>query len=1056
VISQLNQSSARVKHHPPASHKAMEAQAAAKAPPNEKRSKAQARQVDKVQQAPTQKPEPTSFLTILRAEIAKAMPKTLGDTEKFMKGGSAEAMKGSLKGNVEQQKDQATGHVKSAAQQSPNEAGIAGKRVTPIPGETTPPTPNVNGGEAMPGPKPDSEVSLQSSKQETDQQLKQADVTPTQLQKANDPRFSAVLTTKDQVGKQADRAPAQYRASERTTLGQAAAKALADSKSGAAAMMRVKSGSKNAVLARQQAAKAKDEAERLAVAAHIEGIYNRTKAGVETKLSTLEEEVNRIFDAGVDAALATMKAYVEERIFRYKLDRYLSIPLVGQARWVRDQFKGLPNEVNVFYEQGRKIFTVAMDAVIRRVAALVETRLRDAKRDVAKGQREIQTYVNGLDPKLRAVGREAQRNVAGRFAELEQGIEDKKNQIAQQLAQKYKEAFDKANEALQAIQDENKGLVAAFVEKLAAVIKMIKEFKAKLMAVIKKGEEAIKLVLADPIGFLGNLLAALKLGFNRFVANIWDHLKKGFMTWLFGELASSGIAIPTDLSLGSILKLVLGVLGLTWERAKTEAVKMIGPTAVTIITKVVEYIQALWQGGPAALWEKVKEDLSNLKAMVIDAIQDWLIVTIVKKAVAKIVSMFNPVGAIIQAISMIYNVVMFVIERASQILAFVEAVVNSIATIAKGNISAAATWIEAALGRLVPVVIGLLAGLLGLGGIGAKIKELVTKAGNVVWGAIRKFFKRAIDFVKKMWGKLTGKKEAKPDERTDAQKKADLDKAVAETNTALAEESRQAAAKRSLKRIKERYRLTRAEIVVDERKKGTTLFHAELEINPIAKSKKVGEMDFIDPPIKVTPNFFCKKTLDQVEFKRQIKIQEDTINAMNVHKWLANRFRFKNEGRSAEGTKLQRQTLDAEFGLFRARLTAERANVYKKKFGLSETDAKTKAEGFANRLLAYTMTPAGRRRFKISQLTDSAYDSKVIQNELFKKAALHAVDQVAGGEGTDIVGLGGAREDFSIGAQWRGQRIEKLQENVEKEVKNKKDDERKNIRMNVTLEVDYE
>jgi hypothetical protein len=45
------------------------------------------------------------------------------------------------------------------------------------------------------------------------------------------------------------------------------------------------------------------------------------------------------------------------------------------------------------------------------------------------------------------------------------------------------------------------------------VIKALLEFKAKLIAILKKGWETIKLILADPIGFLGNLIAALKLGF---------------------------------------------------------------------------------------------------------------------------------------------------------------------------------------------------------------------------------------------------------------------------------------------------------------------------------------------------------------------------------------------------------------------------------------------------------------------------------------------------------------------------------------------------------------
>jgi len=44
-----------------------------------------------------------------------------------------------------------------------------------------------------------------------------------------------------------------------------------------------------------------------------------------------------------------------------------------------------------------------------------------------------------------------------------------------------KEAFDKADEALKAMQDENKGLLQQFAEKLGEVVKALLEFKAKLM-----------------------------------------------------------------------------------------------------------------------------------------------------------------------------------------------------------------------------------------------------------------------------------------------------------------------------------------------------------------------------------------------------------------------------------------------------------------------------------------------------------------------------------------------------------------------------------------------
>ncbi|MBW8807823.1 MAG: hypothetical protein JF591_03125, partial [Lysobacter sp.] len=214
------------------------------------------------------------------------------------------------------------------------------------------------------------------------------------------------------------------------------------------------------------------------------------------------------------------------------------------------------------------------------------------------------------------------------------------------------------------------------------------------------------------------------------------------------------------------------MLGITYDRMRAKAVKLLGPTAVTVIEKLVGYLQTLIGGGPAALWEQVKGDLSSLKDMVIGAIQDWIVTTIVQKAVAKVVSMFNPAGAIIQAIMMIINVVMFVIERAAQIMEFVESVINSIHAIATGSIGGAISKVEQALGNAVPILIGFLAALIGLGGISAKIKGFITKVQAKVDQAIDKVLKKAADFVKKLFGKLTGKKGEPPAEGSEEHKKA--------------------------------------------------------------------------------------------------------------------------------------------------------------------------------------------------------------------------------------------------------------------------------------------
>jgi hypothetical protein len=968
------------------------------------------------------------------------MPKTLGDTEKFMKGGDSGQLKSSLKGNVSQQTDKSAGGVESASKEAPKEGGVPTKATQAIPGEAAPPAPAVDGAEAMPAAKPDSEVSLQASKADSDQAMKEAEVTPDQLKKANDPRFSAVLTSKDAVAKQADAAPGKFRAGEGAILGSAKAKAGAEAKKGATALLGVKAGSKSAVVARQEAAKAKEEAARKEVTDHIEGIYNKTKTKVEEKLNGLETEVGGIFDSGVDAAINAMKSYVEDKLFDYKVKRYLSIPLLGLAAWVRDQFKGLPDEVNVFYTAGRALFTRMMDALVVRVANLVETRLREAKAIVSAGRAEIATYVAGLPKNLQAVGQTAQKEVAGRFEELERGIDDKKSQLAQQLAQKYKEAFDKADEALKAIQDENKGLIDGFMEKLGEVIKILTEFKAKLMALLKKGEDAIKMVLADPIGFLGNLLAAIKQGFNQFVNNILTHLKKGFMTWLFGTLAEAGIEIPSDLTLPSILKLVMSVLGLTYERMRAEAVKLLGPTAVAIIEKLVEYVKVAIQGGPKALWEKVKEDLNSLKAMVIDAIQDWLITTIIKKAVAKVVTMFNPAGAIVQAVMMIYSVVTFIIERAAQIMALIEAIINSVQAIAQGAIGGAANWIEQALGRLVPVAIGLLASLIGLGGIGAKIRELVTKAGDLVWGAIRKFLKKAIDFVKKMFGKLTGKKEAKPDERTDAQKNSDLREALSEATNKLKEpKASSRKVRKSVAPIKSRFRLTRIELVGAGKSGTKESFYIEAEINPRGKTDP---KDFVVgmQEVKVAFNIRLAK-FDPVPFRGQLRQQERGIRAMKMNAWSSNRGQFLATKAAAGPGGSGRSEMSAEDQskfreLMRTRIVERRTQQAVKR-GVPAAQALKDAEIFAD-------------------------------NWMSSRAALHAPDQIAGGgriagdigpistadlsefkERTGLTGMGEARINSSIGSQWKSRIGE-----IDKEVNSDKytPDDKKEFNMNVILE----
>ncbi len=760
ALDKVKSNAKGLKKHPVAADKAAEAQDAAQPPPNAKLAEAQVEKVGEMQEAEGRKPDQNSFAELLKKEIEKVLPKNVEASEKYLNEKETNDLKEATGKNIAEQKQAATGGLRAATGSAPDTSGIADKEVTPLPPEVLPPAvvAPVGAREAMPAAKPDEEVSLQGSKDEVNRTLTSNKITTGQLQKANDPRFTAALDAKQSVDRNADAAPGAYRISEQKTIAAAANRAVANERQQVAQMKDVHGKSGAAAKSRQALAKEQDEARRKDVADNIEKIFGETKKSVEDKLSSLEADVSKMFDDGLKDALKKMRECIAADKSKWKDDRYGSFPLFNLPLWTYDKAIGIDDVpgIKLIYVNANNTFLNDLNIVIGNIATLVENRLKEAKDEVAAGQKRIGVYVAGLPKDLQEVGRAAEQEISGRFDELRQGIEDKKNDLAQNLAQRYKEARDKAEEAINEMRAEDKGLVTGFIEKIGEVIEILRKFRDRVMGLLKKAAATIDLIVSDPIGFLGNLLAAIKQGLNQFVKNIWEHLKEGFMGWLFGALGGMGITLPKDFSLPSILSLVLQVLGLTPERIRARVVKFIGERNMAIIEAVWEAVKLLIDGGPAALWEKIKEYLGNLKDMLVDAIQEWVVSKIIEAAVTKLVSMFNPVGAIIQAIMVIYNTVMFLIERINQILEFVEAVVNSVDKIARGAIGDAANWIEKALARTIPVIISFLARLLGLGGVSDKIKGFILKLQTKVEQAIDKVIEKILGGIKKLAGAVVG------------------------------------------------------------------------------------------------------------------------------------------------------------------------------------------------------------------------------------------------------------------------------------------------------------
>jgi hypothetical protein len=362
-----------------------------------------------------------------------------------------------------------------------------------------------------------------------------------------------------------------------------------------------------------------------------------------------------------------------------------------------------------------------------------------------------------------------------------------------------------------------------------ALLEIVFEVLApKAIPYLKKVAGAFRKILDNPIEFVGHLIDAAKLGFQQFADNFGQHLKTSIIEWLTGSLP--GVYIPQKLELGEIVKFVFSVLGLTWQNIRQKLVKVVGETAVKAMEMGFDIVVTLVTEGPAAAWEKIKDQLANLKDMVIGGIVDFITESIVKKAVAKVLSLLVPGGAFIQAILSIYDTVMVFIDKLQKIIQVATAFLDSMMDIASGKIEGAAKKVETTLAGLLTLAISFLAGFLGLGKIADKVMDLInTKVRAPIDKAIDFLIDWIVKAAKSLFAKVTGKK----DERTDEEKAADLDKALSEAEAIRAKPNiSEFDIRKELPAIKKKYNMASLDLVVDAEETATETVHFEGGMSP--------------------------------------------------------------------------------------------------------------------------------------------------------------------------------------------------------------------------------
>ena len=242
---------------------------------------------------------------------------------------------------------------------------------------------------------------------------------------------------------------------------------------------------------------------------------------------------------------------------------------------------------------------------------------------------------------------------------------------------------------------------------------------AAFWAVVAKIKKVVKDIADDPMKFANNLLKGLAEGFGKFFDNFGTHLLKGFLSWLLGGLKD--VQVPKDVSVKSIVTFFLQLMGITWPNIRKILVKLIGAKNVALIEKVYSLVSLLIEKGPEGIYEMIKEKLDpqSIVDQVVQLAVDFMVSAIIKQVAARIIALFNPAGAIVQALEAIYRVLKWIFQNAARIFTLVETVVNGIADILAGNIGGFATAVEKALAMLIAPVIAFIADYLSLGDLPA-------------------------------------------------------------------------------------------------------------------------------------------------------------------------------------------------------------------------------------------------------------------------------------------------------------------------------------------------
>ena len=524
-------------------------------------------------------------------------PKTKDEADAVMNEGAQRA-NASLGAELASSREAAAGPIQKAADH-PVEPAKAGSAPTLKTEQAGPPLAPVPAADAVPAPLPAEQLDMSSDRAPTEQMMAKSDIDQKQLEEGNDPGFGPTLSARAEAEKHEAGAEARYRTSEfaeRTNAHTAVQTVLA---TGLAGFHGARSTQFGKVGVQQTTTKDKHLEAKNKVTGDIERIKNNTLEEIKKTLAGLEQQATQMFEEGLRRA---------EDLYNHVFEEAKGGIGTWLTTWGEDWEKLIEDSLHT----ARGAYEAEVKRTIDKVADFVEGRLTAAKRCVSDGLNQVKIYVKGLKGDEKEFGEEALKKVSDDFEQMVADIDSRADKLIDKLTEQYRASYQRMEAMEEKLREENKSLWQRVYDATVGLIEKIIAFKDMLFGILGRVASVVGDIIKHPIRFLGNLIDAVSTGINNFVSHIGEHLKQGFMEWLFGAVAQTGIQLPKSFDLKGIVNLVMQVLGLTYANFRARAVALLGEKVVGTIETVAEVFKQLATEGPGALWEWIKEKVGDL------------------------------------------------------------------------------------------------------------------------------------------------------------------------------------------------------------------------------------------------------------------------------------------------------------------------------------------------------------------------------------------------------------------------------------------------------------